>query len=509
MTSIMFLVGGGGGGGLGNASILRMARLLRLSRMARMARLFRAMPELLILIKGMMQAMRSVLFTLCLLGIIIYVFGIAFRQLVGNSALDPSGEPYFGTIFTSMHTLLIDGTLMDGTGSVIKALGDQSYFYAGMFYLFILLAALTVMNMLIGVLCEVVSAVAATERETLTVSFVKQQLQKVMQDGGLDRDGDGTISKEEFSKILEFPDACRALEEVGVDVLNLVDNIDFIFVEEEGPDGTVEEKALSFGDFMDLVLTLRGSNTATVKDIVDLRKYVKECTQSLKEEVKRSRKPEKAERLAPSKDGGGNSECSHGRPARLHVSNGCSASTCDAAVKVCPAKSTGAVMDSPPSPMSPCIPSPPNGVACWQPMGCRPEESEMWMQRARLVDTLVSAQAELQRFVEILPPCEALEEDSNLSLLPGLPMHRSEEARHMNGIRDAAARKTPIVLLEPLRVRWLPGELSELQNQLSGLQQALTGGLRGLQRVRERFSPAPRLYDDGPRSPLMKGNLLF
>ena len=45
----------------------RLVRLLRLTRMARMARLLRAMPELLVLIKGMVVAMRSVFFTLCLL----------------------------------------------------------------------------------------------------------------------------------------------------------------------------------------------------------------------------------------------------------------------------------------------------------------------------------------------------------------------------------------------------------------------------------------------------------
>merc|ERR1719193_538019 len=122
--------------------------------MARMARLFRAMPELLILIKGMVAAMRSVIFTLSLLAIVMYVFGIAFTQLVGDSVKDPEGNALFATVHQSMHTLLLDGTLMDGTGTVVQVLAEQSPVYVIMFYLFILLAALTVMNMLIGVLCE-------------------------------------------------------------------------------------------------------------------------------------------------------------------------------------------------------------------------------------------------------------------------------------------------------------------------------------------------------------------
>merc|ERR1719422_935950 len=91
--------GSSGGSGVGDASILRMARLLRLSRMARMVRLFRAMPELLILVKGMVAATRSVFFTLCLLGILLYIFGIAFRQLLEGS---PTGDIYFQSVSGSM-----------------------------------------------------------------------------------------------------------------------------------------------------------------------------------------------------------------------------------------------------------------------------------------------------------------------------------------------------------------------------------------------------------------------
>merc|ERR1719174_3299511 len=52
------------GGGAGNGGIMRLARLLRLSRMARMGKLLRVMPELLIMIKGMKAATRSVFWTI-------------------------------------------------------------------------------------------------------------------------------------------------------------------------------------------------------------------------------------------------------------------------------------------------------------------------------------------------------------------------------------------------------------------------------------------------------------
>merc|ERR1719456_1546975 len=95
VSAILLALGGASGGGMGNASILRLARLLRLSRMARMARLLRAMPELMILIKGMISACRSVFFTLCLLALLTYVFGIMFTQLMVDTIV---GQTSFKTV---------------------------------------------------------------------------------------------------------------------------------------------------------------------------------------------------------------------------------------------------------------------------------------------------------------------------------------------------------------------------------------------------------------------------
>merc|ERR1740123_1249566 len=176
MTIVSIFSAGGANGALGNASILRVARLLRLSRMARMARLLRAMPELMILIKGMVAAMRSVFFTLFLLVIIMYVFAIAFTQVCDETDI---GQDKFKTVPQSMYTLLLYGTLLDDVGYLSNKLGKESFILTTMFFFFVLLAALTVMNMLIGVLCEVVSAVAATEREEMLVGFVNRKVRRI------------------------------------------------------------------------------------------------------------------------------------------------------------------------------------------------------------------------------------------------------------------------------------------------------------------------------------------
>lgn len=233
--------------------------------MARMARLLRAMPELLILIKGMVAAMRSVMFTLGLLTVIIYLFAIAFTQLCEDT---PCAET-FSSVIESMHYLLVKGALMDGVGDVTKVLQPQSIPLLLVFYLYVLLASLTVMNMLIGVICEVVSAVADREREVSKVGYVKEKIEELMKHGA-DDDGDGQITKEEFTNLMQNKKALSILDEVGVDVLSLPDFTNDIFEKDE--DG--ETKALNFEEFMNVILDLRGTNGATVRDIVQLRSFL-------------------------------------------------------------------------------------------------------------------------------------------------------------------------------------------------------------------------------------------
>eukprot|EP00401_Gymnodinium_catenatum_P027053 CAMPEP_0117558294 /NCGR_PEP_ID=MMETSP0784-20121206/52759_1 /TAXON_ID=39447 /ORGANISM="" /LENGTH=467 /DNA_ID=CAMNT_0005355613 /DNA_START=78 /DNA_END=1478 /DNA_ORIENTATION=- len=269
MYAIGVLMGGAAGEGMGNVSIMRMARLLRLTRMARMARFLRAFPELMTLIRGIVASFRSVLLTLSLLLIVLYAFGITFTQLAEGSDIPD------GSVGASMLTLLVDGVLMDDVGTALRILIDHSWFTGFLFFVFVLLASLTMMNMLIAVVCELVSNVATVETEERSISLVKEKLQTLMKDFEADQDQDNMISKQEFVLLLSRREAFEALEEVGIDVVGLVDVVDFIFEGEMGEDTSeVCEKSLSFEDFMDVLLEFRGTNTATVKNLVDLRRFV-------------------------------------------------------------------------------------------------------------------------------------------------------------------------------------------------------------------------------------------
>eukprot|EP00441_Pelagodinium_beii_P047716 CAMPEP_0197625796 /NCGR_PEP_ID=MMETSP1338-20131121/5055_1 /TAXON_ID=43686 ORGANISM="Pelagodinium beii, Strain RCC1491" /NCGR_SAMPLE_ID=MMETSP1338 /ASSEMBLY_ACC=CAM_ASM_000754 /LENGTH=586 /DNA_ID=CAMNT_0043196287 /DNA_START=39 /DNA_END=1799 /DNA_ORIENTATION=- len=248
-------------------SSLRVLRLFRLTRMARMVRLMRAFPELIVMVKAMMIAFRSVAVALGLLMFIVYVFAIAFTQLLDGKNGQPGDPGYdnFRNVLMSVNTLLLDGAFPDQK-DLINSMGSKHAVYYLLMLVYMLVAGLTVMNMIVGILCELISVISAVEKETMLLSSVRTSLQNIMEETKADADGSGMISKREFDDLVSHPSWGRILSEVDVDVVALVDLSDFIFE---------DDRELSFADFMDLILQLRGTNQATVKDIVDLRKLLK------------------------------------------------------------------------------------------------------------------------------------------------------------------------------------------------------------------------------------------
>lgn len=257
-----------------------------------MVRLLRLVPQLLILVKAIGAALVTVSLTLALLVAVLYVSAIAFCQLTAKSEL---GERKFGKIHNAMNTLFLAGALLDDiTGMVVEFSEAEDYLSLVMFYVFVLFAAITIMNMLIGVVCEVISATAAAEKEGIQVACVKDALQGVLLEEKILDEAemhDGEITKTQFFQLLHNRDAIHALDEVGVDATMLVDFADVIFPEGERADESKslfdaeeedpEEKKIKFSDLMHVVLQLRGSNTATVKDIINLQKHLKHTVKTM------------------------------------------------------------------------------------------------------------------------------------------------------------------------------------------------------------------------------------
>lgn len=272
-----------GGGGAG--SIFRILRIFRLTRVARMARLLRGMPELMVLVKGMLEGIRSVSATMLLLMLIIYVFAVLFTQLLSGTEV---GEGCFDTVPQAMNCLLLQGVFPDQSSIIEKMLSADLRYYLFML-IYLVFVSLTIMNMLIAVLCEVVSVVAQVDKEENSMRDLKSKIGDVLQSLGVP-EGSQEVSKEHFSNLTDNPEAMRSLHDVGVDVVALVELADFLFQDED---------ALGLAQFVEVVLQFRGSNTATVKDIVDMRSFLRRELEALEDKMSLKRRGSSSRHLSP------------------------------------------------------------------------------------------------------------------------------------------------------------------------------------------------------------------
>eukprot|EP00747_Dinoflagellata_sp_TGD_P125244 gnl/TRDRNA2_/TRDRNA2_174129_c1_seq18.p1 gnl/TRDRNA2_/TRDRNA2_174129_c1~~gnl/TRDRNA2_/TRDRNA2_174129_c1_seq18.p1 ORF type:complete len:919 (+),score=186.94 gnl/TRDRNA2_/TRDRNA2_174129_c1_seq18:187-2757(+) len=252
-------------GVLGNLSMLRMARMVKMLRMTRMARLLRAVPELMVLVKGIAIAARSVFFFFLLIMIIVYVFAIVCRITTKDSQM---GDRYFTTVPVAMNALLIDLVLPMNNVAILNEVNQMMPALWPLLMIFVLLTSITIMYMLIGVLVNVVNVVSSTEKEGMTVSAVNYELRDAF--WNLRIDVNLPISKEKYQEILMSPKIFHIVQGVGVDVINLIDMADMVY-EDVDP----EQGGLSFVDFVRLVLSMRGTNPVTVKDVKEQLRVIK------------------------------------------------------------------------------------------------------------------------------------------------------------------------------------------------------------------------------------------
>merc|ERR1719172_552868 len=106
---------------------------------------------------------------------------------------------------------------------------EKKYSMVCVFMVFNLLSAVTVMNMLIGVLCEVIAAVGEAEKEAAAVDLVKHTVLVMLK--GLDVDGSGQISKDELQQVIDDPEALRVFKDLQVDIGYFIEKMEMFYIE--------------------------------------------------------------------------------------------------------------------------------------------------------------------------------------------------------------------------------------------------------------------------------------
>jgi len=249
---------------VGDVSILRIVRVLRMLRISRVARVVRAVPELVILIKGVVAASRSVAVFCILWIVLLYIYALILRQIADST----DTKELFPSVPQSMASLLLSG-LLPAYAEYMDRITGAHFIYGPILFSFIALAVLTLMNMLVGVLVEVVGAIALTEKESMRVLSLASSLREALL--GMCYSLDEPFKKDQFQNLLVQPEIARIVTGAGVDVILLVEMSEAIFddMEISGKDG------IRFEDFVELVLNMRGTNPAKVKDIKEQLRLIK------------------------------------------------------------------------------------------------------------------------------------------------------------------------------------------------------------------------------------------
>jgi len=328
---IQAIVGNSGDGFLSKFSVLRLLRLLRLTRMTR---LIREVPELMTLLKGMVSAARAVSFILFFLLLCMYVFAIVFTAQLGDHEApehtvfkeegpywerecdgddcDPTAVELFGSLGDSMMTLFTRGMLADNLAQTLEAIKDRggklecptaddpvidgatigdcarvdgSLWLAWLFILFMIISAFCLLNMLIGVLCEVIQQSAAKELETNQLQELKANMAVAFE--ALDASGvkDGLITAAEWENFQKMNVVRKSLEDLGVEEKYMEERLEQIketlfgcladddtALEQIVPVGTYTGRSgLTFEQFMQKVVEIRPDTPAGALDIEILR----------------------------------------------------------------------------------------------------------------------------------------------------------------------------------------------------------------------------------------------
>jgi hypothetical protein len=248
---------------------LRLLRLLKLTRMGRLGKMF---PELVTMIRGLVGSLRAILSTLLLVLLLTFTVALVMLMLLKpeteiNKELHQRLGLNFSTLPNCMWTLFMDATLLlDGSIVFTELLyaNRLNPVIAGVILvMFTLVTALCILQMLIGVLCDVVSRVGANQRDGDAIALMKQE---VIHDLHEYVDENNKVSRDKLREAMSKPETKAVLKQLNINQLFLTELQKAMFA---GGNTGVSIKAVT-----EMMLLCRGDNAATVEALASGFHYI-------------------------------------------------------------------------------------------------------------------------------------------------------------------------------------------------------------------------------------------
>mmetsp|Transcript_25715 Transcript_25715/g.59990 ORF Transcript_25715/g.59990 Transcript_25715/m.59990 type:complete len:699 (-) Transcript_25715:114-2210(-) len=207
---------------LSHVRIMRTVRTFRIFRMIRLVRFFRS---LRILVHSILKTLRSLVWTMILLCIIMYLFAILFTEAATQYLIDEAVarreelelslqpdlkaqeisqdlEEHFGSVYKAMFALFKGITCGMNWEDLSEPISHTGGFWLAMFIFYISFAFFAVLNVVTGVFCQSAIESAAHDDDMVVQEMLEEKnryikrLWKLVT--GLDEDQSGTISLEEL-----------------------------------------------------------------------------------------------------------------------------------------------------------------------------------------------------------------------------------------------------------------------------------------------------------------------
>jgi len=258
----------------GSLRILTVLRALRLVRIVRTVRLMPQFKELWMLIQGLVQSARPLVWTAVIALMILYIFGIAATELVGRRELfseDEQAQELFGDPLRSMFTLFQLMTMDTWGYNIARPIMQKDWWMCLFFVVFIMIGVFVFWNLITAIVVENAMNIANedTQQKAKDVEASKKQELKVLSDLFLqiDADGSGELSTQEFFGALQLPQVQQLL-----DLLELKpEEMSEVWYALDDGDGVLTVKEFTTG-------LRRMKGLAKAKDISDILKRLRHAS---------------------------------------------------------------------------------------------------------------------------------------------------------------------------------------------------------------------------------------
>jgi len=204
-----------------NITWIRVLRLLKMLKMLRVIRVMKFFRELRIMLSSIVGSLRILFWSIMMLGLIMYIFGICFLQAVtahlaetsqaelDKTSIEEDILTNWGSVEISMRTLLMAITGGNDWKDLAAPLWQVGPHYYAFFLLYIAFIVFAVMNVLTGIFVDQAIRLAALDRDNVIQEALEKEaaFARNMQElfATVDSDINHKITWHEFKKHINDP----------------------------------------------------------------------------------------------------------------------------------------------------------------------------------------------------------------------------------------------------------------------------------------------------------------